>query len=168
VADNGVKLPAKVALTVWKPGQGAKSIPNEVQRLAKNGHSVILANGNSNNWYLRVGYGWTNIVSLWPTVYALDPLDGTNLTHEEEKLVIGGEASLWSEEIDANNLDQKAWPRGSAFAERMWSPRSVKNADEAAPRLARQFCRMQARGVRPAPIATGSCMRQLASSVTII
>ena len=49
---------------------------------------------------------------------------------------------MWGEEIDEHNLEPKAWPRGAAFAERMWSARDVKSVDEAAPRLARMFCRL--------------------------
>jgi hexosaminidase len=71
--------------------------------------------------------------------------------------VVGGEASLWGEEIDSSNLVQRAWPRGCAFGERMWSARDVKSAQEAAPRLARQICRMKADGVAAAPIGPGSC-----------
>ena len=71
--------------------------------------------------------------------------------------MVGGEASLWGEEIDSSNLVQRAWPRGCAFGERMWSARDVKSAQEAAPRLARQICRMKADGVAAAPIGPGSC-----------
>ena len=66
-------------------------------------------------------------------MYALDPLNGTaefGISRAEQELVIGGEASLWGEEIDASNLAQRAWPRGSAFAERMWSQKSVNDAIE--------------------------------------
>lgn len=156
VFDNGIKLPAKVAFAVWKAG----NIQSEVQALAKAGHSVIVANGNGREWYLNCGFGNGDHVSLWPSVYSLDPLNGTDLTAEEAKLVIGGEASLWGEEIDASNLAEKAWPRGAAFAERMWSAREVNDVNEAGPRLARQFCRMQSAGVRASPIMPGSCLRQ--------
>jgi hypothetical protein len=33
----------------------------------------------------------------------------------------------------------------------MWSARDVKSVDEAAPRLARMFCRLAARGFRASP-----------------
>merc|ERR1712039_1031676 len=97
----------RVAFVVWKAGgaAGAISIPEEVQHLVKAGHQVIVANGNDRNWYLNDGWGNGKTVSLWPAVYSLDPLNGTDLTADEQQLVIGGEASLWGEEIDEANLE---------------------------------------------------------------
>ena len=62
-------------------------------------------------------------VASWDKVYQLDPLNGTDhlLTPAQARNVIGGEVSLWGEEIDQNNLIAKAWPRSAAFGERMWS-----------------------------------------------
>ena len=162
VFDNNITLPDRVVFGVWKPGaEGsggavAASIPQEVTNIVKAGHQVVLANGNNGDWYLNNGFG-NGDMSLWPTVYALDPLNGTDLTPAEAALVIGGEASLWGEEINAHNLQPKAWPRGAAFAERMWSARAVDDPVEAAPRLARVYCRLEARGVQASPIGPGSC-----------
>jgi hypothetical protein len=59
-------------------------------------------------------------------VYAVEPTAGSQpLSPEEEKLVLGGEVSLWGEEISSANVFSKAFPRASAFAERMWSPKYV-------------------------------------------
>ena len=102
------------------------------------------------------------------TVYDLDPLNGTaefGLTPAQEALVIGGEASLWGEEIDASNLQQRAWPRGCAFAERMWSNRDVKSVALAAPRIGRMVCKMKARGIGASPIGPGSCLATQATYI---
>ena len=120
---------------------------------------MILANGNDRNWYLNDGYGNGNLV-LWDTVYSLDPLNGAQqfgITDAQAKLVVGGEASLWGEEIDSSNLVQRAWPRGCAFAERMWSAQAVNDVYEAAPRLARMVCKLKSSGVGASPIGPGSC-----------
>ena len=164
IFDNNITLPDNVVFGVWKPGLSgnpsggahAASIPQEVTSIVKAGHKVVLANGNDGEWYLNGGFG-NGDMSLWPTVYTLDPLNGTDFTPAEAALVIGGEASLWGEEIDGYNLQQKAWPRGAAFAERMWSAQSVDDPVEAGPRLARVYCRLVARGVRASPIGPGSC-----------
>jgi hexosaminidase len=34
--------------------------------------------------------------------------------------IIGGAVALWGEQIDATNLEQKLWPKASAFAESLW------------------------------------------------
>ena len=44
---------------------------------------------------------------------------------------------MWGEWIDGSNLLNTAWPRAAAAAERLWSPSSFNNTQEAAPRLAR-------------------------------
>jgi hexosaminidase len=119
-----------------------------------------------NHQYLNNGFG-NGEMSLWPAVYALDPLNGTDFTPAEAALVIGGEASLWGEEINAHNLQPKAWPRGAAFAERMWSARAVDDPVEAGPRLARVYCRLEARGVQASPIGPGSCYATTRSSNTV-
>ena len=94
-------------------------------------------------------------------MYQLDPLNGTDglLTPKQQKSVIGGEASLWGEEIDASDLLPRAWPRAAAFAERMWSQRArAHSVEEAAPRLARFACRLKARGIAAQAISPGSCL----------
>lgn len=65
--------------------------------------------------------------------------------------------SLWGEEINEHNIIFKAWPRSGAFAERMWSPTYVNDADEAGPRLTRLYCRLSFRGIKASPISPGSC-----------
>jgi hypothetical protein len=34
------------------------------------------------------------------------------------KYILGGEAAMWSEQVDDHAVESKLWPRGSAFAER--------------------------------------------------
>jgi hexosaminidase len=102
-------------------------------------------------------------------VYALDPLNGTDgkLTPAQKALIIGGEVSLWGEEINEDNLQQKAWPRASAFAERMWSSEDFTKgirrqtapalAKLVGPRLVRMYCKMRQRGIKASPLSPGSC-----------
>jgi hexosaminidase len=44
------------------------------------------------------------------------------LTESEKKLILGGEAALWTEAISADNVDSRIWPRTAAIAEKWWSP----------------------------------------------
>ena len=57
------------------------------------------------------------------------------LTPEEQKNILGGEAAMWEELADAENLDAKLWPRLAAIAERFWSPQSVTDVNSMYARL---------------------------------
>jgi hexosaminidase len=66
---------------------------------------------------------------MWPAArhYAVDPISGAaaNLTPDEKKLILGGEACMWSEYVSPENIDSRIWPRTAAIAERLWSPQDV-------------------------------------------
>ncbi|WP_286263126.1 beta-N-acetylhexosaminidase [Thalassotalea atypica] len=57
------------------------------------------------------------------------------LAIEQAKNILGGEATLWSELVDEQNIDLRTWPRLFAIAERFWSPESLKDSDDMYHRL---------------------------------
>lgn len=59
----------------------------------------------------------------------------TQLTPEQQKHILGGEAAMWDEIADAENLDAKLWPRLAVIAERFWSPASVTDVQSMYRRL---------------------------------
>lgn len=75
--------------------------------------------------------------------------------------VLGGEAPLWGEHIDASNIFPRAFPRLSAVAERLWSPMQMNNATAAAPRLEAHRCRLLQRGIEVTPLGPGFCPQAL-------
>jgi len=68
--------------------------------------------------------------------YLNDPLSAdSKLTPLERSRILGGEATMWSELVNAETIDSRVWPRTAAIAERLWSPASVNNVDDMYRRL---------------------------------
>jgi hexosaminidase len=47
------------------------------------------------------------------------------LTPESERLIVGGEAAMWSEVVSAGTIDSRIWPRTAAVAEKLWTPAAL-------------------------------------------
>ena len=52
------------------------------------------------------------------------------LTPEEEKSIIGGEATMWTEHVTPETIDSRVWPRTAAIAERLWSPAHINDVED--------------------------------------
>ncbi|HYL84044.1 MAG TPA: family 20 glycosylhydrolase [Candidatus Angelobacter sp.] len=104
-------LPKDITIHSWRGAAGLAAA-------AKQGYRAILSNG----YYLDLG---------WPAArhYAVDPLSGdaANLSPEEQSRILGGESCMWSEYVNAENIDSRIWPRNAAIAERLWSPAEVRD-----------------------------------------
>jgi hexosaminidase len=99
---------------------------------AKDGYRGILSNG----YYLDLGWSAARH-------YAMDPLGGpaVALTPEQKQLILGGESCIWSEYVNAENIDSRIWPRNAAIAERLWSPEGTGD-------LASMYQRMETESAR--------------------
>jgi hexosaminidase len=69
--------------------------------------------------------------------YAVDPLAGpaAQLTPDQAAHILGGEACMWAELVDAETVDSRVWPRAAAVAERLWSPKELTDVDSMYARL---------------------------------
>ncbi|XP_041706440.1 beta-hexosaminidase subunit beta isoform X2 [Coregonus clupeaformis] len=147
VFDNGVKLKSDTVVHVWM----GNKVEEELQKVTEAGFTTIL----SAPWYLDyISYGQD-----WQKYYRVEPLS-FNGTDAQKKLVIGGEACLWGEYVDATNLTPRLWPRASAVGERLWSDKDVKDTNDAYSRLAQHRCRMVQRGIPAEPLFTGYCAQE--------
>jgi hexosaminidase len=113
-------LPKNILIQSWR---GEKSLA----AAARAGYPGILSAG----WYL-------DLMQPASQHYAVDPLHGeaAELTPEEKRLILGGEAAMWEELATAENLDSRLWPRLAAIAERLWSPDSTTDVAAMYSRLA--------------------------------
>ena len=66
--------------------------------------------------------------------YAVDPV-AANIDPQDQTRILGGEACMWTEYVDAETVDSRIWPRAAAIAERLWSPANVTNVDSMYQRL---------------------------------
>jgi hexosaminidase len=102
-------LPKDIVVQSWR-GQ------DSLAAAAKQGYRGILSFG----YYVDL---------IWPASrhYAVDPMSdaAAKLSPDEKKLILGGEACMWSEYVSPENIDSRIWPRTAAIAERLWSPQDV-------------------------------------------
>ncbi|MEP7340100.1 MAG: family 20 glycosylhydrolase [Acidobacteriota bacterium] len=106
-------IPKNIVVQSWR---GAESLASA----AKQGYTGILSNG----YYI-------DLMHPARDHYLNDPIpENTKLTAEEQKLILGGEATMWSEWVSPETIDSRIWPRTAAIAERFWSPREVKDVKD--------------------------------------
>jgi hexosaminidase len=111
-------MPKNIVIQSWR---GAESLV----QAATMGYQVMLSRG----YYIDL---------IQPTDYHYlndpDP-DSLDLTPEQRKLIIGGEATMWAEFVSPETVDSRIWPRTAAIAERLWSPAEVRDVDDMYQRL---------------------------------
>ncbi|HZC65812.1 MAG TPA: family 20 glycosylhydrolase [Candidatus Dormibacteraeota bacterium] len=118
-------LPHDIVIQSWR-GQAS------LAAAAKQGFRGILSNG----YYLDLGWSAARH-------YAVDPMSGAaaDLSPDEKLRILGGESCMWSEYVNAENVDSRIWPRNAAIAERLWSPQTVSD-------IPSMYARMNAEGER--------------------
>ena len=113
-------LPKDIVIQSWRG-------PDSLAQAAKQGYRGLLSSG----YYVDL---------MWSAErhYLADPLSGAaaNLTPEEQKRILGGEACMWAEYVSPENIDSRIWPRTAAIAERLWSPQQVRDVNSMYQRLA--------------------------------
>ncbi|MDR3247975.1 MAG: beta-N-acetylhexosaminidase [Treponema sp.] len=90
---------------------------------------------------------YRKIATTLESVYHTDPVvDG--MSADQAQLVLGGQANLWSELIPADrHAEYMIFPRISALAEALWTPKALKNYASFTERLAVHRRRLDALGL---------------------
>uniref|UniRef100_A0A182YEG5 beta-N-acetylhexosaminidase n=1 Tax=Anopheles stephensi TaxID=30069 RepID=A0A182YEG5_ANOST len=122
------------AVQVW----GGSKWPENFQ-LINSGYSLVISHVDA--WYLDCGFGsWRSTgegacspYRNWQTVYKHRPWEEMKLTSLQMRQILGGEACLWTEQVDESLLDTRLWPRASALAERLWTDPTEERYSESVP-----------------------------------
>ena len=125
--------PKDVVIQSWR---GPKSLADA----ARSGNRDVLSSG----YYIDLNQSAAEH-------YLVDPLGDPNastLTPEQKARILGGEATMWTDIVSDENLDNRVWPRTAAIAERLWSPKEVQDVDSMYQRLAIVSQKLDYHGLR--------------------
>ena len=82
-------------------------------------------------------------------MYLADPIPAdTTLTADQQKLILGGEVCMWAEQLNAETMDSRVWPRTMAVAERFWSPQNDRDVSDMYRRLRINSLKLEDVGLR--------------------
>ncbi|XP_068215407.1 beta-hexosaminidase subunit beta-like isoform X2 [Palaemon carinicauda] len=147
VFDRGIELPKNVIVHIWILHY-LDFWKQSLREITSFGYRAIM----SSCWYLSDYVG-----NNWRRFYACDPRDFEG-TQEQKNLVLGGEACVWGEHVDATNIIQTTWPSACAIGERLWSSsKDTTDPEAAAPRLEEHRCRLLQRGYSVRPVFSSYC-----------
>lgn len=116
---------SRYIIQIWTTGTD-----ESIAQLYRQGFKLIMSNYDA--WYFDCGYGqwvgdgpnnWCSPYIGWQKVYENSPsklIVNFNETYNPRQ-IIGGEAAIWSEQVDSTTIEGKLWPRSSALAERLWT-----------------------------------------------
>ena len=118
-------LPKSIVIQSWRG-------PDSLADAARKGFKGLLSFGYYLDLYQSAAFH-----------YSTEPLSGkaAELNAEEQKMVLGGEACMWSEMVTPENVDSRIWPRMAAVAERFWSPQATRD-------IPSMYARMEAESLR--------------------
>ena len=123
-------LPRDIIIQSWR---GRASLFESARR----GYAGLLSNG----YYI-------DLCETAEKHYLNDPLpDDVALSNAERRLILGGEATMWSELVSFETVDSRIWPRTAAIAERLWSPLEVRDVEDMYRRLDTVSVRLEELGL---------------------
>ena len=117
-------MPTTAVIHSWRGENEGLPKGGALISAAKKGYQTVLSNGYYIDRMLSVEHH-----------YSIDPIGDVELTKDEQKRILGGEATMWSELVTPLTIDSRIWPRTAAIAERFWSSKDINNIDDMLRRL---------------------------------
>lgn len=152
-------LSPNVTVMSWRGMEGGVAA-------AKSGHDVIMAPIQYTYFWWNQGDPKKEPLSAggylpMEKVYAFEPID-SSLTPDEAKHVLGAHGSAWAEYMEnEGKVEYMVFPRISALAEVMWTPKEKKNWKDFTGRMQKQFRRYDYRKINYAktPLDIGLALK---------
>lgn len=132
--------------------------PQLAIRAAKAGFRTIFSPSlGPNRWYLDY------LDVSWEEMYLAEPLPDLAAPEREgddiwQDRVMGGEGCMWGETVDPSDWISTVYPRMSAIAERLWSPKQTRDIEFARWRLLKWRCQLLAEGFGIGPVGADGRM----------
>ncbi|WP_413998783.1 family 20 glycosylhydrolase [Flavobacterium sp. W1B] len=93
-------------------------------------------------------YDWGYAGNATRKVYEWDPISSEMEALNKNNLVLGGQACLWTERVSTQDrVEEMLYPRITALAEVLWSPKESRNWDSYLKRLDQNYDQMKALGI---------------------
>jgi hexosaminidase len=107
---------------------------------ATSGHDVIMS--PTSHCYLDYSHGRISIEKI----YSFEPVP-QELTAEQAVHILGGEGNMWTEHAPQELVDYRVYPRLTALAEVLWSPKEQRSWQDFSQRLDSHYRRLDVLGV---------------------
>jgi hexosaminidase len=136
---EGGDLPPGTGVQQWH-SRGRSGYPGDPATIAAKGLYVVAS--PTSHCYFDYTYKTTSVEKT----YSFDPLPPDSDAVEGRERVLGGEGAMWTH-LPEQKVDTQVFPRLSALAEALWSPRSARNWVDFSRRLKTHERRLAAWGV---------------------
>ena len=125
-------LPKSIVIQSWRG-------PDSLAQAAKLGYHGLLSFGYYLDLYQSAEFHYLN-----------EPFSGkaADLNDAEKKMILGGEACMWSELVTPQTVDSRIWPRMAAIAERLWSAQNTRDIPSMYARLETESQRLEWTGLQ--------------------
>lgn len=125
-------LPKSIVIQSWRG-------PDSLAQAAKLGYHGLLSFGYYLDLYQSAEFHYLN-----------EPFSGkaADLNDAEKKMILGGEACMWSELVTPQTVDSRIWPRMAAIAERFWSAQNTRDIPSMYARLEAESQRLEWTGLQ--------------------
>ena len=146
IQDHGGLRPTSTVVAWRSQAKGLESIKKGQPTVMQTGEYLYLDMQYSP---IERGHNWAAIIPL-DRMYSYEPLQKMDLTPEEEKLVIGVQAGLWTElmQFPPRFSEYQVFPRLCALAEIGWSAKEHKDYTNFYSRMVnKHYDRLHAMGI---------------------